>query len=111
MKTALYSLTRTLLDALGLLARWAAVALIWGYRLFLKPLFPTTCRFEPSCSEYALQAVRRFGAVRGGWLALCRLGRCNPWGPFGADPVPSHWHARHHHHDHVNQAHWRREHP
>lgn len=68
--------------------RIAAYALIWAYRLILKPLFPASCRFEPSCSEYALQAVRRFGIGYGGWLALRRLGRCNPWGPWGSDPVP-----------------------
>ena len=102
MNLALYSFTRGILDGLGALARWAAVALIWAYRLLVRPLFPTTCRFEPSCSEYALQAVRRFGPLYGGWLALRRLGRCNPWGPFGADPVPEHRH--HHHHHHAHQA-------
>ena len=100
MNLAFYSFTRGILDGLGALMRWAAVALIWGYRLLVRPLFPTTCRFEPSCSEYALQAIRRFGPLRGGWLALRRLGRCNPWGPFGSDPVPEHRHDHHHHHAH-----------
>jgi len=100
MNLAFYSFTRGILDGLGALMRWAAVALIWGYRLLVRPLFPTTCRFEPSCSEYAIQAIRRFGPLRGGWLALCRLGRCNPWGPFGSDPVPEHRHDHHHHHAH-----------
>ena len=72
-------------DAAG---RVLLVALVWFYRLVLRPLFPTSCRFEPSCSEYALQAVKRFGPVQGGWLAVKRLGRCNPWGPWGNDPVP-----------------------
>lgn len=74
--------------ALGFTGRLVGYALIWGYRLVLKPLFPATCRFEPSCSEYALQAIRRFGLIGGGWLAAKRLGRCNPWGPWGHDPVP-----------------------
>ena len=82
-----------ILDGFGVLARGLAVALIWGYRLLVKPLFPATCRFDPSCSEYALQAVRRFGTLRGGWLAARRLGRCHPWGDCGADPVPEHWPA------------------
>lgn len=82
----------------GLAGRWAAYALIWSYRLLVKPLFPTSCRFEPSCSQYALEAVRRFGALRGGLLAARRLGRCNPWGPFGPDPVPEHWPLRFHVH-------------
>jgi len=49
---------------------------------------PSPCRYEPSCSTYALQALGRFGAVRGGWLSLKRIARCNPWGGNGADPVP-----------------------
>jgi uncharacterized protein len=71
--------------------RMLAYGLIWFYRLIVKPLFPATCRFEPSCSEYALQSVRRFGALRGAWLAACRLAHCNPWGPCGHDPVPEDW--------------------
>jgi len=49
---------------------------------------PSPCRFWPSCSAYALEAVERHGALRGGWLALRRLARCHPWGPHGVDPVP-----------------------
>lgn len=58
------------------------------YRATLKPLLPPACRFEPSCSAYALEAVRLYGAVRGGWLALRRLLRCRPGGGGGPDPVP-----------------------
>lgn len=64
-------------------------ALIWGYRILLKPLFPTSCRFDPSCSAYALEALRLHGPVIGSWLTLRRLLRCNPWGPHGHDPVPT----------------------
>ena len=49
---------------------------------------PSPCRYDPSCSAYAATALQRFGAVRGSWLALRRLGRCHPWGAFGPDPVP-----------------------
>ena len=49
---------------------------------------PSPCRYVPSCSTYALEAVERHGAVKGSWLALRRLGRCHPWGGFGFDPVP-----------------------
>lgn len=49
---------------------------------------PSPCRYLPTCSEYALEAVQRRGAVRGGWLALKRIGRCHPWGRSGVDPVP-----------------------
>lgn len=62
--------------------------LILGYRHVVSPFLPGSCRYHPSCSAYALQAVARFGAVRGGWLALKRVLRCNPWGGWGYDPVP-----------------------
>ncbi len=58
------------------------------YRRTLSPLLPRRCRFYPTCSEYALQAILRHGVVRGGWLAARRLLRCGPWHPGGYDPVP-----------------------
>jgi putative membrane protein insertion efficiency factor len=58
------------------------------YRLLVSPLFPPSCRFEPSCSLYAKQALARHGLRGGGWLALRRILRCHPWHPGGADPVP-----------------------
>jgi putative membrane protein insertion efficiency factor len=51
-------------------------------------LLPPSCRFQPSCSAYAVTALRRYGALKGGWLAARRLGRCHPWGGCGYDPVP-----------------------
>jgi uncharacterized protein len=63
------------------------VGLIWLYRLTLGALFPATCKYHPSCSEYAMQAVRRHGLVRGSALAGWRLLRCNPWSRGGFDPV------------------------
>jgi len=59
-----------------------------GYRWLLSPLLPPACRFHPSCSEYAEEALDRHGALRGGWLAARRLCRCGPWHPGGCDPVP-----------------------
>ena len=59
-----------------------------GYRLFISPFVGWNCRFEPTCSEYALEALRRHGAVRGGWLTLRRLARCHPLGGSGVDNVP-----------------------
>jgi putative membrane protein insertion efficiency factor len=64
------------------------VLLILGYRWFVSPLLGPRCRFLPTCSEYALEAVGRHGALRGGWLALRRLARCHPWGGSGYDPLP-----------------------
>ena len=62
--------------------------LILAYRYTLSALIGQSCRFRPTCSEYALEAVERHGAMRGGWLALRRLVRCHPWGGAGYDPVP-----------------------
>ena len=64
------------------------VALLRAYRLVISPLYGQTCRYYPSCSTYALQAVETHGSVRGSWLALRRLGRCHPWTPGGVDLVP-----------------------
>lgn len=61
---------------------------IQGYRLTLSALLGRQCRFAPTCSEYAADAVRNHGALRGSWLGLKRIGRCHPWGGSGYDPVP-----------------------
>jgi putative membrane protein insertion efficiency factor len=65
--------------------------LIWilrGYRLLISPLYGQVCRYHPSCSAYALDAITNFGASRGAWLAARRLARCHPWASGGYDPVP-----------------------
>jgi uncharacterized protein len=62
--------------------------LIRGYQGFVSPALPPSCRFYPSCSQYALEAVTRHGALKGGWLAARRLARCHPFHPGGFDPVP-----------------------
>jgi putative membrane protein insertion efficiency factor len=68
--------------------RQLVVLLLRGYRAVISPLYGPTCRFYPSCSEYALIAVDRHGVLRGGRLAVWRLLRCNPWNPGGVDLVP-----------------------
>jgi putative membrane protein insertion efficiency factor len=70
------------------------MALITGYRRFISPLLGQRCRFAPSCSAYALEAVREHGALRGIWLAVRRIGRCHPFNPGGFDPVPPALHGR-----------------
>ncbi len=65
--------------------------LIWllkGYRFAISPLYGQVCRYHPTCSAYALEAVTRHGSLRGSWLAIHRLGRCHPWAAGGYDPVP-----------------------
>ena len=59
-----------------------------AYRWLISPILGINCRFAPSCSSYAIDAIRAHGAARGGWLAVRRLARCHPWGGSGYDPVP-----------------------
>jgi putative membrane protein insertion efficiency factor len=58
------------------------------YRACISPLTPSSCRFTPTCSEYALLAIQKYGPLKGGWLAIKRICRCHPWGGYGYDPVP-----------------------
>ncbi|WP_370289308.1 membrane protein insertion efficiency factor YidD [Nocardioides sp.] len=68
--------------------KWVLVALVRAYQLVVSPFLGQTCRYYPSCSSYAVTALERHGALRGGWLALRRLLRCHPWSPGGVDHVP-----------------------
>lgn len=68
--------------------RVIGVGAIRWYQRWISPLLPPSCRFTPSCSEYAAEAVGRYGFAQGGWLALRRLLRCHPFHPGGHDPVP-----------------------
>ena len=61
---------------------------IRGYRLLFSPWVGYNCRYLPTCSAYALEALEKHGAIKGGWMAAKRIGRCNPWGQCGHDPVP-----------------------
>lgn len=61
--------------------------LIKGYRNFVSPLFPPTCRFQPTCSQYAIEAIAVYGTIKGGYLAIRRILRCHPFHPGGYDPV------------------------
>ena len=68
--------------------KYILIQLIRGYRLLISPLFPPTCRFQPTCSNYALTAIERFGVIKGSIMAVTRILRCHPFHPGGYDPVP-----------------------
>jgi putative membrane protein insertion efficiency factor len=76
------------MSIIGRVLAWPLLGLVWLYRYAISPLTGANCRYEPTCSAYAAEALKRYGAFRGGWLALKRIGRCHPWGASGYDPVP-----------------------
>lgn len=67
---------------------WLFLLLVRIYQYCISPWFPAACRFTPTCSQYALEAIRKYGPFKGGWLTVKRLSRCHPWGGSGYDPVP-----------------------
>ena len=67
----------------------AAVALVRAYQVIIRPLLTGSCRFLPTCSEYAIQSLHAHGVIRGGWMSLRRVMRCHPFGGSGLDPVPA----------------------
>ncbi|MDP4278129.1 MAG: membrane protein insertion efficiency factor YidD [Bacteroidota bacterium] len=64
------------------------VGLIRFYQLAISPMTHASCRYTPTCSQYAVEAIRKYGPIKGGWLAIKRIARCHPWGGHGYDPVP-----------------------
>lgn len=64
------------------------LAIIRFYQLFISPFLGANCRYTPTCSQYGKEAILKYGPFKGGWMALKRIGRCNPWGGHGHDPVP-----------------------
>ena len=64
------------------------ILLIKIYQLLISPLFPSSCRYNPTCSHYTLEALKKYGLLKGGWLGIKRILRCHPWGGSGYDPVP-----------------------
>jgi len=64
------------------------ILLIKIYQLLISPLFPSSCRYSPTCSHYTLEALKKYGLFKGGWLGIKRISRCHPWGGSGYDPVP-----------------------
>lgn len=76
------------MKTIGRVLAWPLLGLVWIYRNAISPLIGANCRFQPTCSMYAEEALRKHGAFKGGWLAIRRIGRCHPWGGSGYDPVP-----------------------
>ena len=74
------------------------LSLIRFYQLCISPFIPARCRYVPTCSQYALEAINRFGVIKGGYLTLRRLSRCHPLGGWGYDPVPSSFNTEKHCH-------------
>ena len=70
------------------IATWPLIALVRFYQICISPLKPPCCRFTPTCSQYAIEALRKHGPIKGLLLAIWRILRCNPWGGSGYDPVP-----------------------
>jgi len=90
---------------------WILRVLIRGYKLFISPVLPMGCRFYPTCSSYALEAIDTHGPLKGGWMGAKRIARCHPWNDGGVDLVPpadglksgkthTHYHTCGHHHGH-----------
>lgn len=77
-----------LLAGVKYLVQCVFLALIFFYQKCISPLFPSSCRYTPTCSQYAVEAIRKYGPFKGGWLAIKRIARCHPWGGSGYDPVP-----------------------
>jgi putative membrane protein insertion efficiency factor len=68
--------------------KWPAILLVKFYQLAIRPLLPNACRYTPSCSEYAMEAINKYGGIKGSYLGIKRILRCHPWGGHGHDPVP-----------------------
>ena len=76
-------------SAVSKVLAWPLIKLVQFYRIVISPWLGTNCRYQPSCSTYAIEALRTHGALRGSYLAARRIGRCHPWGGSGYDPVPA----------------------
>ena len=77
-----------LLNILKLFIGYLFIGLIKLYQYFISPLTGASCRYTPTCSQYGVESVKKYGAFKGGWLTLKRIASCNPWGGHGHDPVP-----------------------
>ena len=79
---------KTTLSRIGRMVNHLVIFAVRIYQNTLRLMFPPSCRFHPSCSEYAIEAFRKFGLIKGGWLSVKRLSKCHPFNPGGFDPIP-----------------------
>lgn len=78
----------SLIKGISSVPKRLALGMVGFYRKYISPMFPPSCRYVPSCSEYAMIALQRYGFMKGSWMAIKRICRCHPWHPGGYDPVP-----------------------
>lgn len=76
------------MDYLGKLLSKLFILLIRFYQLSISPMLGQNCRYDPTCSQYAIEALKKYGVLKGGWLGIKRISSCHPWGGHGHDPVP-----------------------
>lgn len=79
---------RTVYKTILKLLAFPFILIIKMYQLLLSPILPANCRYQPTCSHYAVEALKKYGIFKGGWLGIKRISRCHPWGSSGYDPVP-----------------------
>ena len=79
---------RTVYKATLKLLAFPFILIIKMYQLLISPILPANCRYQPTCSHYAAEALKKYGIFKGGWLGIKRISRCHPWGSSGYDPVP-----------------------
>ena len=68
--------------------KYLLIGIVRAYQLMISPYFPPSCRYQPTCSSYAIEAISKHGSIKGGWLTIKRIARCHPWSEGGIDPVP-----------------------
>ncbi len=77
-----------MIKVINAILSWFFLVLIRIYQFAISPLLGSNCRFTPTCSNYGVEAIKKYGPFKGGWLTIKRIGRCHPWGKHGHDPVP-----------------------
>lgn len=88
MLDSILHIAKTVAGFIGQVFRWLIIGIVRLYQLIISPYLGPSCRHTPTCSVYMIEAVKEWGALKGGWLGIKRIARCHPWGTSGYDPVP-----------------------